>query len=278
MKQLAIFGFGLVGASLAAAVREANPATHLVAIDLAAVIASGAARVLADELVDTSDQSRVRQVAEASDLCVLAAPVGVIARQLPALLECAQVVTDCGSTKRSICAAAADSPRRGRFVPGHPMAGGPEGGAGQARAELFRGQTWLLCPEDSDPDAVERVQSLISLVGARSVPIALDLHDRAVAYTSHAPQVMASALAVLAARADAKIAAGPAFRATTRSAGGAESMWRDIFAANADQISLVLRQLAAELNQVAAGLEMSPADDGAALALLAKARESRDNR
>ena len=276
MKQLAVFGFGLVGASLAAAVREANPATHLVAIDLAPVIASDAARVLADELVDASDQSRIRQIAEASDLCVLAAPVSVIVAQLPALLECARVVTDCGSTKRSICAACAQSPRRGRFVPGHPMAGGPEGGAGQARADLFHGQTWLLCPENSDSDAVERVESLISLVGARSVPLALEIHDRAVAYTSHAPQVLASALAVLAARADAKVAAGPAYRATTRSAGGAESMWRDIFSTNADQISVVLRQLATELNAVAAGLETSPANGGAALALLAQARAARD--
>jgi prephenate dehydrogenase len=276
MKQLAVFGFGLVGASLAAAVRAANPTTRLVAVDLAPVVASSVARALADELVDSNDRSRIRDVAEASDLCVLAAPVSVIVAQLPALLECAQVVTDCGSTKRSICAACAESPRRGRFVPGHPMAGGPEGGAGQARADLFRGQTWLLCPENSDGDAVERVESMISLVGAKSVPLALDAHDRAVAYTSHAPQILASALLVLAASADAQVAAGPAYRATTRSAGGAESMWRDIFSANADQISVVLRQLAAELDGVAAGLEMSPADAGAALALLAKARQSRD--
>lgn len=152
MKQLAIFGFGLVGASLAAAVREANPTTHLVAIDLAAVIASGAARALADELVDTSDQSRVRQVAEAADLCVLAAPVGVIVRQLPALLEYAQVVTDCGSTKRSICAAAADSPRRGRFVPGHPMAGGPlSQRASMLRECAMRAETWRLAPRNAAP-------------------------------------------------------------------------------------------------------------------------------
>jgi prephenate dehydrogenase len=276
MKQLAVFGFGLVGASLAAAVREASPTTRIVAIDLAAVVASGVAQALADELVDSNDQPRIRDVAAASDVCVLAAPVSVIVAQLSTLLECAQVVTDCGSTKRSICAACADSPRRRRFVPGHPMAGGPEGGAGQARADLFRGQTWLLCPENSDSDAVDRVESLISLIGARSVPLGIDAHDRAVAYTSHAPQVLASALAVLAARAGAKIAAGPAYRATTRSAGGAESMWRDIFSANADQISVVLRRLAAELNGVAAGLEMSPADGSAALALLAEARESRD--
>jgi prephenate dehydrogenase len=275
MKELAVFGFGLVGASLAAALREAKPSLRIVAIDLAPVVASGAARALADELVDSADWSRIREVAEASDVCVLAAPVSVIAAQLPVLLESAQVITDCGSTKRSICNAVSSSPRRGRFVPGHPMAGGPEGGASQARADLFRGQTWLLCPENSDADATARVESLIRLVGANSVHLSLDAHDRAVAYTSHAPQVLASALAVLAARAGAAIAAGPAYRATTRSAGGAESMWRDIFSTNADEIAVALRQLAGELSAVASGLEASPPDARAALALLAQARSSR---
>jgi prephenate dehydrogenase len=275
MREIAVFGFGLVGASLAAALKEAKPSLRIVAIDLAPVVVSSAARALADELVDSGDWSRIREVTEASDVCVLAAPVSVIAAQLPAFLESAQVITDCGSTKRSICNAALSSPRRGRFVPGHPMAGGPEGGAGQARADLFRGQTWLLCPENSDADAVARVQSVIQLVGANCVHLPLEAHDRAVAYTSHAPQVLASALAVLVARAGAAVAAGPAYRATTRSAGGTESMWRDIFATNADEIAFVLRQLASELSAVASGLEASPADCSAALALLARARGSR---
>ncbi|MEO6598641.1 MAG: prephenate dehydrogenase dimerization domain-containing protein, partial [Polyangiaceae bacterium] len=103
----------------------------------------------------------------------------------------------------------------------------------------------------------------------------LAAHDRAVAYTSHAPQLLASALSVIADRAGALPAAGPAFRATTRSAGGDEAMWRDIFAANADEISTVLRQLASELSTVADGLDASPADASAALRLLAGARAVR---
>jgi prephenate dehydrogenase len=275
MKQIAVFGFGLIGASLAAAVREADPSIHLVGVDTLDVIAAGTAQRFADELVSSTDTARVHAVVEASALCVLSAPVSIIASELPALLERASVVTDCGSTKRSICAAALDSPRRGRFVPGHPMAGGPEGGAAQARADLFRDQTWLLCPENSDADAVARVESLISLVGARCVHMTAEAHDRAVAYTSHAPQVLASALAVLTARHGAGPAAGPAFRATTRSAGGSASMWRDIFAANADEVSRALRELAAELGRVAAGLEAAPVDLNAALELLASARALR---
>ncbi len=275
MKRLAIFGFGLIGASIAAAVRKAEPAIELVAIDLPGAIDLPEVRALTDEQIDSSDRARVRSAAKLADLCVLAAPVSVIRAELPGLLESAQVVTDCGSTKRSICAAVSGLPRARRFVPGHPMAGGPEGGAALARADLFQQQTWLLCPENSDPEALLRVEQLLRLVGAKSVYLSPDEHDRAVAYTSHAPQLMASALRVLASRAGALPAAGPAYLATTRSAGGAEVMWHDIFAANADEIGVVLRQLAAELQSVAQGLEASPPDLSVALSLLAQARRSR---
>ncbi|MEI9953832.1 MAG: prephenate dehydrogenase/arogenate dehydrogenase family protein [Pseudomonadota bacterium] len=275
MKRLAIFGFGLIGASIAAAVRKAEPAIELVAIDLPGAIDLPEVRALTDEQIDSSDRARVRSAAKLADLCVLAAPVSVIRAELPGLLESVQVVTDCGSTKRSICAAVSGLPRARRFVPGHPMAGGPEGGAALARADLFQQQTWLLCPENSDPEALLRVEQLLRLVGAKSVYLSPDEHDRAVAYTSHAPQLMASALRVLASRAGALPAAGPAYLATTRSAGGAEVMWHDIFAANADEIGVVLRQLAAELQSVAQGLEASPPDLSVALSLLAQARRSR---
>ncbi len=275
MKQIAIFGFGLVGASIAAAVRESGSSIEIIALDLPEVIATPEVRALADECVASDDRARVQASAAAADLCVLAAPVSVITAQLPALLESAQVITDCGSTKRSICAAIAGSPKARRFVPGHPMAGGPEGGASRARADLFRGQTWLLCPENSDVDAVLRVESLIQLLNAKVLHMSLAAHDRAVAYTSHAPQVFASALSALAADAGALPAAGPAFRATTRSAGGSEAMWRDIFAANADEIAAALRQLSAQLDAVATGLEASPSNAHAALALLARARSAR---
>ena len=110
MKRLAVFGFGLVGASIAAAVRKAAPNTELVAIDLPAVVNAGEVRALSDEQIESGDRARIRLVAESADLCVLAAPVSVIAAELPLLLESAQAVTDCGSTKRSICAAIADLP------------------------------------------------------------------------------------------------------------------------------------------------------------------------
>ncbi len=276
MRRLAIFGFGLIGASIAAAVRKSAPAIELVAIDLPGAIGAAEVRALTDEQIDSTDRARLRRATSSADLCVVAAPVSVIRAELPLLLESAPIVTDCGSTKRSICAAVSGLPRARRFVPGHPMAGGPEGGAALARADLFQQQAWLLCPEASDPDAVAQVEHLLELVGAKSVHLSLEAHDRAVAYTSHAPQLLASALRVLVRRTGSLSAAGPAYRAITRSAGGAEPMWRDIFAANADEISAVLRELAAELESVARGLEASPVDLGPALSLLADARGARE--
>jgi prephenate dehydrogenase len=275
MKRLAIFGFGLIGASVAKALREAAPSIECIAMDLPSVISSLDVRSLSVEQVDSSDRDALQRAAETVDLVLMAAPVGVITRELPALLEAASALTDCGSTKRSICEAASALPSSRRFVPGHPMAGGPEGGAALARDDLFQGQTWLICPEHSDPEPVARVEQLISLVGARAVAISAADHDRAVAYTSHAPQILASTLAMLAARSGSLPAAGPAFRATTRSAGGAEVMWRDIFSANADEIAAALRAVSAELELVARGLEQSPADPSNALELLAKARSAR---
>ena len=275
MKRIAVFGFGLVGASIAAAVRKAAPAVQIVAVDLPHVLAAPEVHALSDQQVHSADHASLRVVVEAADLCVLAAPVGVIVAELPGLLEHAKVITDCGSTKRSICASVSGLPRVGRFVPGHPMAGGPEGGAGLARGDLFQGQTWLLCPENSDGDAVACVEQLVHWAGAKSVHLSLAAHDRAVAYTSHVPQLLSSALTVLTARAGALAAAGPAYRATTRSAGGAEVMWRDIFAANADEIATVLRLLADELSDIAAGFEATPTDLRPALSLLAGARRER---
>src|SRR6188768_57516 len=98
-----------IGASIAAAVRKAAPSIEVIGIDLPSAILSAEVRALTDEQIDSSDRERVQNGVARAELCVLAAPVSVIRSELPALLEAAPVVTDCGSTKRSICAAVAGS-------------------------------------------------------------------------------------------------------------------------------------------------------------------------
>jgi prephenate dehydrogenase len=275
MKRVAIVGFGLIGGSLALALRRSGN-VYVTAVDRGEALARAEAQKAADEHLPIDDADGIRTALERSDVTVLAAPVGTIIRLLPWSLAHAPIVTDCGSTKREVASAALEHARGARFVPGHPMAGLPDGGVENARADLFEGRSWILCPEHCDAEAVEAVQSLIAATGARVVGMNTRDHDRAVAMTSHLPQLIASALFTLP-EADASIASatGPAFERVTRGAGGLESMWADIFETNSEEVARAVEKLCAKLGQAAAGLRRSPPDVKAALALLAEARDRR---
>lgn len=277
MKRVAIVGFGLIGGSLALALRRSD-SIHVTAIDRAPVLARAEAKHAADELLPLEEAENMRDALAQADLTVLAVPVGTIVRLLPWSLSHARVVTDCGSTKREIAQAAAEHARAARFVPGHPMAGLPDGGIENARGDLFEGRTWILCPERADVGARAAVMEMIALTGANVVELSPEAHDRAVAITSHLPQLIASSLYSLAEGANAKLAMGPAFERATRGAGGLDSMWSDIFETNADEVARAAEALSQELAQVAAGLRRSPPDIQAALAVLARARGRRQAR
>jgi len=277
MTRLVVVGLGLIGGSIALAHRAAEPRGERIGIDAAGVIGSPAAAAAVDERVDAADRDAVRAALTGASLIVLAMPVQEIVAQLDEALEVGDVVTDCGSTKRAIAEAAVRSPRASRFVPGHPMAGAPTGGLEQARADLFERRRWILCPEASDADALARVEELVRRVGAVPARMGAAEHDRAVALTSHVPQLLASAMAMLAQRHRARVAAGPAFSRLTHGAGGPGRMWGDIFSSNADEIAALLRELCGELEQVASELEQAPAGTERALELLAAARAALDS-
>lgn len=277
MEQLTICGVGLIGGSLALAARQRGLAQRIVGIDhWTDEVPAG----LVDEAVSTSDADGCRAAVADADLAVLATPVRAIQAALPWVLDAVSahgVVTDCGSTKRAIVEVASTHPARERFVAGHPMAGHPEGGRAHARADLFVERRWLLCTQGgSSVDAMERVTAFVRALGAEPVLLSAADHDTAVALTSHVPQLVASTLAVLAAETGADAAAGPGFASATRVAGGAESMWRDIFTSNGDAVARALRQLGARLEEAAEALARDPADPEVALALLARARLLRE--
>ena len=277
MEQLTVCGVGLMGGSLALAVRERGLARRVVGIDR---WAGAPPPGVVDEAISREDTAACRRAIAAAELTVLAMPVSAVRAALPEVLDdladTQGVVTDCGSTKRALVQVAAGHRARHRFVPGHPMAGHPEGGLANARADLFVGRRWLLCPEQSSSaDAIERVTELVRGVGAEPVFLGAAEHDRSVAFTSHVPQLVASTLAVLVAEAGADVAAGPGFASATRVAGGAESMWRDIFATNGDAVADALRKLSERLGDAAEALAEDPANPEVALALLAEARKLR---
>jgi prephenate dehydrogenase len=274
MKRICIVGFGLIGGSLSLALRR-NGGVHVTAIDRAPVLARAAAKNAADEHLPLEETESLKAALERSDLTVLAVPVSTVVRLLPWSLTHAPVVTDCGSTKREIAQAAAENPRGARFVPGHPMAGLPDGGVENARGDLFEGRTWIICPDQADQTARSAVVEMIALTGAQLIELTPEAHDRAVAVTSHVPQLLASALYTLAEEQHARVAMGPAFERATRGAGGLESMWSDIFETNADEVARAVELLTQELGKVAAGLRRTPPDTHAALAMLARARSRR---
>jgi prephenate dehydrogenase len=224
--------------------------------------------------VSATDTRNIETAVAAADLVLLATPVAAIVALLPELVARARIVTDCGSTKRAIARAVEGSPRRGRFVPGHPMAGAPEGGIDLARPDLFRGRRWILCPEQSDADAVDEVAALVTRLGAAVVRLSATEHDRAVALTSHVTQLVASALAAVAIESGAEPAVGPAFERTTQAAGGPEQIWDDILTTNADSVATALGEIAVELERARAGLVRVPPDTRPAMQLLARARRA----
>src|SRR5688572_11125283 len=168
MKRVTVFGLGLIGGSIGLALRERDPELCVVGVDRPEVVARVSAIRAAHELVANTDLPRV-EAALAAELVILAVPVGLIRQMLPRALDRAGVVLDCGSTKRVICSTVENYPRRAQFVPGHPMAGLPDGGIDQARADLFEGRRWLLCPERSAPEALASAETLVRAVGAQVV-------------------------------------------------------------------------------------------------------------
>jgi prephenate dehydrogenase len=274
--RVCIVGLGVIGGSMARALRERLPSLKLAGVDREEVVGSGARRALVDDCIADADEEAVLRAFASADLVFLAAPIGGIRRWLEPALAHGALVTDCGSTKRELSQAARASARGAFFVPGHPMAGAGAARAA-ARADLFEGRPWVLCPEGVDPSALAAVESLVALVGARAVVMSAAEHDRAVALTSHAPRLVSSVLTTLVERAAAFDAAGPAFERLMRGAGGEPEMWRDVLQTNADEVARALRSLLAELHACADELERGQLEHSLrTLAAAERARQARD--
>ncbi len=202
-----------------------------------------------------------------ANLVVLAAPVGAIPALLAAIapaLDPAALVTDTGSVKRSVCAAAAGRtpyaptlPDPARFIGGYPMAGREQSGIEAADGRLFEGAVWCLTPDrTTDGGALARLEALVRALGAVPRVLDADWHDVLVAGVSHLPLSAAAALATTVASDPAgpealELAAG-GFRDTTRVASGSTTMARDILLANADNIAVWLDRYMAELARLRA--------------------------
>ena len=247
--RVGIAGLGLIGGSVALAVRRAWPGAVVAGMDLDEEVVRDA---LARGVVDRA--STTLASLDDVDLIVLAAPVGANAALLPALARRARedaLLTDAGSTKRDILAAARWAGAERQFVGGHPLAGAAEGGLAHASASLFDGRPWLLTPgPDTPPPVVSRVEQFVGALGAVPRTLEATEHDRLMAAVSHLPQIVASALMEVAgelAGEEGLALAGKGLADTTRLASSPAGVWRDVCAANADCLSLALRRLIDEL-------------------------------
>lgn len=255
-----MLGVGLLGASVLRATRARLPDVALAAWSRSASSRDSVADIAT---VHTSPEA----AAHGADCVVLAGPVDALpawlARVAPALSADAWV-TDVGSTKRALHAAAAKlGPAGRRFVGGHPMAGSERGGAAQGRADLLTGRPCIVTADAHTADGLAaRAGALWTALGGRVVQMTPEAHDRAVATISHLPHATACALAHLLSDTDANLAlAAGGLRDTTRVAGGDPAIWIPILMENADHLIPLLE-----------GLERASADLRGALATRDAAR------
>ncbi len=279
MTNIAIVGLGLIGGSVALALRGARPDANIVAFDrdesqLDLALRAGAIDAAAADFAAFKD----------ADIVFVSVPVAQTAAVLRALapyMPANAILTDVGSTKQSVISAAREclGEKIAQFVPGHPIAGREHAGFAAAASELFEGKNVVLTPlAENAPAAIETVRLLWRACGASVVEMTADAHDAIFAAVSHLPHLLAFALVdELAQRPNAKDLfsfAASGFRDFTRIAGSSPEMWRDIAMNNREalvsEFDRYLRHATALRDAVAA------ADAARIESLMSHAREARE--
>lgn len=280
VRRLAVIGVGLIGGSLAMALRRVGQLGEVVGCGRGAENGR-----LAIELgvLDRFTHDPAEAV-EGADMVVLAVPLGAMRSTMLAMapgLSADATVTDVGSAKGSVVAdwqaAMGDDPR---FVAAHPIAGSEHSGVQAAKADLFDGKRVILCADAArDAGRAARVRRLWTLTGAEIVDMTIKEHDDTFAATSHVPHMLAYALVEQIARdpqRDRLMAnVGGGFMDFSRIASSSPVMWRDICTTNADAMVQRIREYQAVLGEIAANIEAR--DDDALMALFERAKNTRDS-
>lgn len=274
IEKLVVVGVGLIGGSCALALKRANAVGTVVGIGRTAANLDDAIRLGIVDRARALSDDWTGELHDA-DVVLVAAPVAQFPELFAAIapvVGAQTVVTDAGSTKQDVIAAARATLGAAlpRFVPGHPIAGTEHTGAAAAFPTLFDGRNVILTPmSETRTAAVDRIAAMWHAAGARVTTLAADRHDAIFAAVSHLPHVLAFALvAELAARPDADAYfdhAASGFRDFTRIAAGSPEMWRDIALANRDALLAEMDRYGEALNDARA---LIAAGDAQALAAL----------
>ncbi|GAA3694369.1 prephenate/arogenate dehydrogenase family protein [Sphingomonas cynarae] len=264
--RVAIVGLGLIGSSVARAVRQSMPTVRLSGYDADPAVRDTAIRLgLVDDVADQAGAA----VTDA-DLVVLCVPVGAIgavAGDLAADMPADVIVTDVGSCKTEVARALAEAIPTVTVVPAHPVAGTERSGPEAGFATLFAGRWCILTPAaDAEPLAVARVGEFWRRLGADVEVMTPEHHDRVLAVTSHLPHLIAYSIVGTASDLEAvteseviKYSAG-GFRDFTRIAASDPTMWRDVFLSNREAVLEMLGRFSEDLAQLQRAIRWGDGD------------------
>jgi len=256
IERIAILGTGLLGTSVGLALRAAGYRGSIVGWNRGAI---GALAALSMGAIDSIVADPL-QAARESQVMLLAVPIYATLdymEKLSGVLGSEHLVTDVGSTKGQITEAAGrlfNTPERAAFLPGHPMAGKERGGAALGDADLFRGAVWLFTDDPAwqrsshSLELIKGWREWVAAMGSKCIDLDPARHDELVAWVSHLPQFVATALSALLQEEvgdapELKDVGGRALREMTRLGASPYSMWRDIASTNTEAIQAALHAL-----------------------------------
>jgi prephenate dehydrogenase len=264
-KKITIIGVGLIGGSLGLALKEKKANFKIVGIDKQEIIEKAIARGAIDE-----GTVNLKEGIEEADIVIIATPVKTILNlltQINPFLKKGCIVTDTGSTKQQIVRKANKVLSKDIFfIAGHPMAGSEEYGIDSANSHLFQDKTYILTPtKKSNLIAIEKISSLIKMIGGKRLILNSLEHDRIVGTVSHLPQIMAVSLVNMVSELVRKEnnnnyfkAVGEGFKDITRIASSSYKIWEDICDTNQENILEMIREFRNYLGVIEDKLKNKP--------------------
>lgn len=251
---IAIIGIGLIGSSLALATKRILPDTHISLYDHADDVRAEAGQLgLGTEIHD-----QISTAVSNAELVVLAVPVGAMAEVMAELADSLKpdtVITDTGSTKRSVIKDISPLvPDDCHFIPSHPLAGTEFSGPASGFATLFEKRYWLILPNGNEQIKIDRLAGYLGALGALVEFMDTEYHDRVLAITSHLPHLIAYTIVGTAVDLETQLKedvikySASGFRDFTRIAASDPTMWRDVFINNDEAVLEMLQRFTEDLS------------------------------
>lgn len=264
--KIAVIGIGLIGSAIALASRRAGNGCHIAMYDNDQAVRQEAETLGIGDIVTEHIQDAVLD----ADLIILAVPVGAMSKvmeQISGQLKPGAVITDTGSTKRSVIQDISPLvPQACHFIPSHPLAGTEFSGPSAGFPSLFENRYWLVLPQAVPQEHVERLADFLRSLGALVEFMDADYHDRVLAITSHLPHLIAYTIVGTAVDLETHLKedvikySASGFRDFTRIAASDPTMWRDVFINNDEAVLEMLQRFSEDLSYLQRAIRWKEAD------------------